>query len=110
MGREVSQALTLTQARAIRTRLRNHFSLPQRATTIGAKCAPIPLTYSPGAIGWSDQAVPLLRIPSRNEIRLVVAPIVKVLIGQQVDGSTLNLTVVDIDTLKSNDEDEESTA
>jgi len=35
---------------------------------------------------------------------------VKVLIGQQVDGSTLNLTVVDIDTLKSNDEDEESTA
>lgn len=106
MGREVSQPLTILQARAIRTRLRTHFSLPLRATTIGAKSAPIPETYSPGALGWCDQAVPLVRIKSRGEIRVVITPLIKALLGKRVGGQALSLTPVDIDTLKSDDDDE----
>ena len=109
--RKLSAPLTLLQCRAIRTRLRRHFGLetPRRATVVGDRCN-VPAQYSVGAPGWTVQVIDIVRIPSRNELRVDVPDFVEALIGQVVDGSTLNLGVLMyLDELQATEDDVDTT-
>jgi hypothetical protein len=95
---KVSKKLDKKTAKEMQEKLREHFDLPKKGTNVGnGPWAEIPETYSPGAIGWTDEYVNIIEDEDGVSYRLPMDEALDALEGTELkDGSVLSLVDHDV--------------